>query len=185
MDVLKTCGDWDSAQDAKLEALLDLLTKQHPTKRSSSSPSLPTRCATSTEQLKARGVKALDGVTGDTDDPTAIAWRFSPDSNEQARARVSREDELRVVVATDVLSEGQNLQDCCHRRQLRPALGHHPADSARRPRGPHRPEVGHDPLLLVPARRWRRADHPPALPGAPAPAGERRGRRHGRGLLRG
>ncbi len=61
-------------------------------------------------QLRARRVRALAGVTGDSPDPTGAAWRFSPESNEK-RAQVLPADELRVVVATDVLSEGQNLQD--------------------------------------------------------------------------
>ncbi len=63
-----------------------------------------------TTQLKARGVLSIEGVTGDSDDPTELAWRFSPLSNGR-RDRVSPESELRVLVATDVLSEGQNLQD--------------------------------------------------------------------------
>jgi len=49
-------------------------------------------------------------VTGKTPDPTALAWRFSPVSNLR-REQVTPEDELRVLIATDVLSEGQNLQD--------------------------------------------------------------------------
>ncbi len=63
-----------------------------------------------TAQLKARGILSIEGVTGDSDDPTELAWRFSPVSNER-RNRVSPESELRVLIATDVLSEGQNLQD--------------------------------------------------------------------------
>ena len=39
-----------------------------------------------------------------------MAWRFSPISNDKAR-RISPNEELRVLIATDVLSEGQNLQD--------------------------------------------------------------------------
>ena len=62
-------------------------------------------------ELKSKGVIKLAGVTGDSDDPTEIAWRFSPESNEK-RDKYKTEDELRVLVATDVLSEGQNLQDC-------------------------------------------------------------------------
>jgi Helicase conserved C-terminal domain len=50
-------------------------------------------------------------VTGHADDPTALAWRFSPVSNEK-RDKVKPGEELRILVATDVLSEGQNLQDC-------------------------------------------------------------------------
>jgi hypothetical protein len=53
----------------------------------------------------------LAGVTGQTENPTEIAYRFSPVSNEK-RIQVRPENELRIVVATDVLSEGQNLQDC-------------------------------------------------------------------------
>ncbi len=63
------------------------------------------------EQLALRGIKKLAGVTGDFDDPTAMAWRFSPESNLK-RDQVPPDQELRVLVATDVLSEGQNLQDC-------------------------------------------------------------------------
>ena len=54
---------------------------------------------------------ALAGVTGSSDDPTRLAWRFSPDSNRRP-GRDKPDRELRVLVATDVLSEGQNLQDC-------------------------------------------------------------------------
>jgi hypothetical protein len=50
-------------------------------------------------------------LTGDHPNPTAAAWRFSPVSNNR-RSRVSTDDETRVLIATDVLSEGQNLQDC-------------------------------------------------------------------------
>ncbi len=63
-----------------------------------------------TRQLKARGMTALESVTGDSDDPTALAWRFSPVSNEK-REQVKPYEELRVLIATDVSREGQNLQD--------------------------------------------------------------------------
>ena len=62
-------------------------------------------------QLLARQLPSVAGVTGDSEDPTAIAHQFSPVSNKK-RDSVSPAAELRVVVATDVLSEGQNLQDC-------------------------------------------------------------------------
>ena len=61
-------------------------------------------------QLKKRGMGDMAGVTGSSEDPTQLAWRFSPDSN-QRPGRGKPERELRVLVATDVLSEGQNLQD--------------------------------------------------------------------------
>ena len=61
-------------------------------------------------RLKRAGLKAMAAVTGETADPTSFAWRFSPVSNNK-RDKIKPEDELRVLVATDVLSEGQNLQD--------------------------------------------------------------------------
>ena len=56
------------------------------------------------------GVQRLAGVTGGDADPTRYVWRFSPASNGK-RDAIATEDELRVLIATDVLSEGQNLQD--------------------------------------------------------------------------
>ena len=51
----------------------------------------------------------LAGVTGDTPDVTALVQRFSPTTN-AAPDLVGSPQELRVLIATDVLSEGQNLQ---------------------------------------------------------------------------
>jgi superfamily II DNA or RNA helicase len=58
--------------------------------------------------LKARGFEGLAVVTNGTADPVALARRFSPSTNGGLR---SGETELRVLIATDVLAEGQNLQD--------------------------------------------------------------------------
>jgi ERCC4-related helicase len=52
-------------------------------------------------QLQARGVKRLAAVTGETEDPTKMAWRFSPVSNNK-RMQVSFDQELDVLIATDV-----------------------------------------------------------------------------------
>lgn len=110
MGVLERCGKWDPAKDEKLNALYALLTKKH----STSKVLVFTQFADTVDyvvgQLRARGVKAVAGVTGETEDPTSLAWRFSPDSNGK-RSKVVPENEFRVLIATDVLSEGQNLQD--------------------------------------------------------------------------
>ena len=108
--VLQRCGAWDASRDAKLNALIDLLTKQHPNEKVLIFTQFADTVRYLTAQIKARGVTACEGVTGDSDDPTALAWRFSPVSNHK-RADIGSSDELRVLVATDVLSEGQNLQD--------------------------------------------------------------------------
>lgn len=52
----------------------------------------------------------MECVTGDNENPTAIAYRFSPLSNEQSGIAAT-DRELRALITTDVLSEGQNLQD--------------------------------------------------------------------------
>ena len=111
LKVLKKAGDWDAKRDAKFQALVSLLTKQHPGDKVLVFSQFADTVNYLTGHLKAQGLQAIEGVTGDTDDPTAIAYRFSPVSNEK-RGQVDPTRELRVVLATDVLSEGQNLQDC-------------------------------------------------------------------------
>ena len=111
MGVLRRCGNWDPGQDAKLDSLFELVTRAHPDKKVIVFSQFADTVRYLETQLVERGVGKIVGVTGSSADPTAIAWRFSPVSNER-RDRVKPEDELRVVVATDVLSEGQNLQDC-------------------------------------------------------------------------
>ena len=112
LDVMQRCecSDWDPASDAKLNALYRLLTVDHPRDKVLVFTQFADTVRYLETQLRGRGVAQLAGVTGDSPDPTGAAWRFSPESNEK-RDQVSSTDELRVVVATDVLSEGQNLQD--------------------------------------------------------------------------
>jgi SNF2 family DNA or RNA helicase len=109
--VLKICGTWDASKDAKLSALEILLSKQYPTAKVLVFTQFADTLQYLTDQLKSRGVAKLEGVSGETENPTAVAWRFSPQSNKKLEA-VKPEHELRVLIATDVLSEGQNLQDC-------------------------------------------------------------------------
>ena len=112
LDVMQRCDctDWDPASDAKLNALHKLLTVDHPGDKVLIFTQFADTVRYLETQLAARGVTHMAGVTGDSPDPTGAAWRFSPESNEK-RDQVRPEDELRVVIATDVLSEGQNLQD--------------------------------------------------------------------------
>jgi len=108
--ILQLAGDWKPNQDRKLDELHKLLTKKHRSQKVLVFSQFADTVAYLSEQLHARGVKQLAGVTGDTEDPSKFAHRFSPESN-QAREKVSPADEFRVLIATDVLSEGQNLQD--------------------------------------------------------------------------
>lgn len=52
--------------------------------------------------------KKISTVSGETSNPQIITERFSPVSNEVS---VSKEDEIDILISTDSLSEGQNLQD--------------------------------------------------------------------------
>jgi hypothetical protein len=111
LKILKKCGEWNAKKDAKLEALYNLLIKKHPTDKVIVFSQFADTVYYLESQLRSRGVLKLAGVTGDSPDPTTFAWKFSPVSNEK-RGIVKPEDELRILIATDVLSEGQNLQDC-------------------------------------------------------------------------
>lgn len=109
--ILHKCKRWQPEKDAKLNELFTLLTKKHREEKVLVFSQFADTVRYLEDQLKARGVSKLAGVTGDLDNPTAFAWRFSPVSNNK-RERISRDEELRILIATDVLSEGQNLQDC-------------------------------------------------------------------------
>lgn len=110
MKVLNEAGVWDPKRDFKLSALLELVRKKHPNEKVLVFTQFADTVNYLEAQLRANSVGAVAGVTGDSDDPTAIAHRFSPVSNKK-RDRISSAEELRIVLATDVLSEGQNLQD--------------------------------------------------------------------------
>lgn len=111
ISALEKCGEWDSDKDAKLDALFDLISKRHPEDKIIVFSQFADTVRYIEAKLKERGLSELAGVSGDSEDPTGYAWRFSPISNEKEDV-IKPDDGLRVLIATDVLSEGQNLQDC-------------------------------------------------------------------------
>jgi len=110
IQVLKRSGEWLPNKDAKLDALFRLLTKDHPEEKIIVFTQFADTVRYLEKQLKLRGLKAVAGVSGESPDPTGSAWLFSPESNHK-RVKIDPKDELRILIATDVLSEGQNLQD--------------------------------------------------------------------------
>ena len=110
-EVLQSYGDWDAAADEKLNALENLLTQTHPDEKVLVFTQFADTVRYLKAELSARGMSRIEEATGDSPNPTALAHRFSPVSNNR-RARIASSDELRVLVSTDILSEGQNLQDC-------------------------------------------------------------------------
>jgi superfamily II DNA or RNA helicase len=111
IEILKKCGTWEASKDAKLDALEALLTKTYPNKKVLVFTQFADTLHYVTHQLKVRGIRKVEGVSGESENPTGVAYRFSPESNKK-RATIKPEDEFRVLITTDVLSEGQNLQDC-------------------------------------------------------------------------
>lgn len=110
LEILDRCGDWQPERDAKLEKLHDLIAQRHPGRKVIVFTQFADTVYYLSSQLASRGVARLSAVTGNTDNPTKIIWQFSPESNEK-RSQISPDQELNVLIATDVLSEGQNLQD--------------------------------------------------------------------------
>ena len=108
LGVLRDCGQWRAESDAKLDALIKLITEKHQHDKLLVFTQFADTARYLMEQLRARGITHVAAATGQSLDPTELAQRFSPASNNRS---VSPEDELRVLITTDVLSEGQNLQD--------------------------------------------------------------------------
>ena len=108
--ILIQCGSWDPSRDAKLRALLEMVTHQHAQDKVIVFTQFADTVRYLERCLKAEGVSRVAGATGGSADPTALAWRFSPISNE-VNGQIRPEEELRVLICTDILSEGQNLQD--------------------------------------------------------------------------
>lgn len=110
LGILKIAGTWKASADAQLIALHKLIEKTHSEEKVLIFTQFADTAHYLKDQLERLKVKRLDVVTGDNENPTGMAHKFSPRSNEQHRL-VGSIEELRVLVSTDVLSEGQNLQD--------------------------------------------------------------------------
>ena len=111
LEILQQYGKWDAEKDAKLNALEALLTQSHPDEKILVFTQFADTVRYLKAALSARGISQLEEVTGDSPNPTELAWRFSPVSNNK-RNSYTPQNELRILISTDILSEGQNLQDC-------------------------------------------------------------------------
>jgi superfamily II DNA or RNA helicase len=111
LGILNLSGDWNPAKDTKLAELVKLAKQEFPSQKILVFTQYADTVHYIETELKKRGVQSLAGVTGSASDPTGLAWRFSPVSNDK-QSIIKPEDEIRILIATDVLSEGQNLQDC-------------------------------------------------------------------------
>ena len=108
--ILKVGQDWNPERDRQLNALYELCTQRFKNEKVLVFTQFADTASYLIKEFKKRGVRDAECVTGENEDPTELAHRFSPVSNERMELAGS-EKELRVIISTDVLSEGQNLQD--------------------------------------------------------------------------
>jgi superfamily II DNA or RNA helicase len=107
MQILEIGKKWDATQDKQIDAFEKLCMKKHKGQKILVFTQFADTARYLETELKRRGITDLLCVTGDTENPTEAAYRFSPVSNEVKL----KKSEVRILITTDVLSEGQNLQD--------------------------------------------------------------------------
>ena len=109
MSMLGQCGEWKPSEDEKLNALERLLSRRHGDEKVLVFTQYSDTARYVAEQLKARGMANVAQVDGESENVIAEVNRFSPVSNHMPP--IPPERQTRILVATDMLSEGQNLQD--------------------------------------------------------------------------
>ncbi|MEZ4525173.1 MAG: helicase-related protein [Desulfobacterales bacterium] len=99
--------NWNPDADKKLNALEELCVKIHKDEKILVFTQFADTASYLHEQFAKRGISDLACATGQVKNPTELAHRFSPVSNAVKEVK----EEIRILISTDVLSEGQNLQD--------------------------------------------------------------------------
>jgi superfamily II DNA or RNA helicase len=108
--ILAESGEIPAAKDFKLQSLIRLVQQEFPKEKFILFTQFADTARYLSDALHAAGVDSVDCVTGDSENPAKQAWRFSPESNEKLKDFPPGR-QTRVLIATDILSEGQNLQD--------------------------------------------------------------------------
>lgn len=107
-EILEKVGEWQSQNDEKLKELINLISNKHKNDKVLIFTQYADTAKYLYEQLQLHNIQNVACATGGSENPTLLANRFSPISNDY---KFSNDKEIRVLIATDVLSEGQNLQD--------------------------------------------------------------------------
>ena len=107
MEILSIGENWDATDDKQIDALEKLCQQTHKGQKILVFTQFADTAGYLEKELERRKVKGMLCVTGNTENPTEAAHRFSPRSNEV----VLKKSEIQILITTDVLSEGQNLQD--------------------------------------------------------------------------
>lgn len=106
--ILKLVPKWSPDTDRKLDVLARLCGKTHREEKLLIFTQFKDTADYLHRQLTKRGISQIAEVFGGMEDISSHVKRFSPTSNDEL-GRI--DDELRVLITTDTLSEGQNLQD--------------------------------------------------------------------------
>ena len=107
LSILELGKDLNPSEDRQLNALYELCATKHKSEKILIFTQFADTAIYLHKNLTHQGLKDIACVTGDVENPTDFAHRFSPESNHIKNVK----NELRILVTTDVLSEGQNLQD--------------------------------------------------------------------------
>ncbi len=108
LKILALVPQWNADTDRKLDTLAKLCNETHKNEKLLIFTQFKDTADYLYRELKKRGITQIAEVFGGMDDISSLVKRFSPTSNNTAANTV---DELRVLITTDTLSEGQNLQD--------------------------------------------------------------------------
>jgi hypothetical protein len=111
-NLLSSYGEVNEVNDSKLQALAKTIKEKYPNKKILIFTEYADTAEYVASGLQKLGFAKVSAVTGNSGNPTDLARKFSPHSNRKlSGSPVTKEEELNILVATDVLSEGQNLQD--------------------------------------------------------------------------
>ena len=111
IDLLQKSRKWNPEKDLKLKKIEDLLKNECDVKKVLVFTQYKDTAKYLKSELQSRGLKKLTLVTGGMENIQSLIRRFSPKSNDYP-IQDKGEEEINILIATDVLSEGQNLQDC-------------------------------------------------------------------------
>ena len=109
IQMIQLCGPWEPNNDEKINELEKILNGDHKNDKVLVFTQYSDTAQYIYHELKRRGMTQIDVCSGNTQNPTYIVYKFSPKSNDIDDMPES--EQTRVLIATDVLSEGQNLQD--------------------------------------------------------------------------
>ena len=99
---------WNADEDRKLRALVKLCTEDHGADKILIFTQFRDTADYLHEEFQRRGISSTDMVHGGMEEIPEYVKRFSPVAN---AAQAELVNDLRILISTDTLSEGQNLQD--------------------------------------------------------------------------